>query len=884
MKSDKVRSEILLQFFLPKKRKELIMNVKKSNKKKQTLVLTLIFTLVAMSANLVSPSVKAAGIGKTFEQQFPNSTTAQAVANQFGKTASSEIDFSDLAVTTLNLSSSNLTDISGIEIFTELESLYISNNQITHLPDEIGTLSKLTALIAGSNALTSLPDSIGNLTNLKTLYLDNNAISSLPVSMGNLNKLTDLILTSNQLTSLPDTLFNAGNLINLNFLSLDFNKITILPDNFGNLSNLTFFNISNNGLTYLPDSFVNLSKLQDATLNNNQIETLPATIGNLSNLKKLTVINNKLTGIPTSIGNLSKLQVLNINNNFIPAIPGEVGALSNLLNLDLSYNLLTEIPDTLNPLTKLIALNVSYNKLTDLPASTGSLSSLRDLDIQSNQLTQMPLSTQNLTSLKHYWLDFNKITSLPETIDSLSGLLILTLEGNQLVKLPDSLVNIPLLEGLYLKNNQLTSLPSTIGQLGNMTYINFENNLLPTDYEIKLNEGGLTLNGAPIVYEPQDQLILSAPQSHVINTQSDLDGITPNPIVSLQSGRPLAPDHQFIFEAYYDINRNIAVLSDYFENNQIKKSGKLYTKARAIGTGLFPNTSDHALTTTPVELIFLGTYDMTFSLNGGSGTAPAKQSIKEGETGTAVNNPSRTGYSFTGWNTVKEGTGTNWIPGTTPMIGSNVTLYAQWQANSYTMHFDPNGGTGTMDNEVYLYNETKPLFKDTYTKPGYTFKGWSTAPNGPVEYADEASYTYLATSNSTLYAQWEVNTYNVHFNPNGGTGTMNNDSYKYNQSKPLTSNAYTREGYVFKGWSTSPTGPVVYLDKGEYTFSGLEDSMLYAQWEKASVTPPVNPVTPTNVQTVKTGDSMPLMTFGLMLLSALAGLVVVLRRKYKKAN
>ena len=94
-------------------------------------------------------------------------------------------------------------------------------------------------------------------------------------------------------------------------------------------------------------------------------------------------------------------------------------------------------------------------------------------------------------------------------------------------------------------------------------------------------------------------------------------------------------------------------------------------------------------------------------------------------------------------------------------------------------------------------------------------------------------YDYAA-SNCTLTAQWEPNRYFISYNANGGSGSMSNSDHYYGSSKNLTANAYTREGYQFKGWATSSGGSVVYTDGQSVSnlTSGLGETItLYAVWD-----------------------------------------------------
>ena len=153
------------------------------------------------------------------------------------------------AVKSLNIEGKNLTDISGIEYFTNLTSLDCGNNQLTALPVE--KLTKLTELSCFDNQLTALP--VENLTNLIRLSCSYNQLTALLV--GNLTQLTSLRCSNNQLTALP-----VENLTNLTSLSCSNNQLTALPVE--NLTNLTSLSCSNNQLTeLLVDGLTNLNTL-----------------------------------------------------------------------------------------------------------------------------------------------------------------------------------------------------------------------------------------------------------------------------------------------------------------------------------------------------------------------------------------------------------------------------------------------------------------------------------------------------------------------------------------------------------------------------------------------------------------------------------------------
>lgn len=465
-----------------------------------------------------------------------------------------------------------------------------------------------------------------------------------------------LNLGYNELENLPDSI---GNLSNLQYLNLAYNQLSSLPTSIGNLINLKNIELSNNQfLTSLPESIGNLSALEYFTSSETSLESLPESIGNLNNLHHLILFYNNITTLPESIGNLSNLEYLNIQGNSLTSLPESIGRLNSLWHLDLHENKLTSLPSSITDLSNLEYLSLYNNHLTVIPGNIGNLSKLREFDLSSNQLQTLPESIGSLTNLFSLGLRYNQLTEIPDSIGNLSGLWYLLID-----------------------NNQLTSLPENISKLTNLQTFYLENNLLPVGYNNILNTLGLNMT---FDYEEQRQLIVKAGLSpYTIKSESDLNNINLFDAVQIYISTDVSLSHNLIFENYVDENGNQVSLSDFIKNGIVQKSGKVYVQVRATGVGLFPNNSEHAVTVDYIELNFETIeYLLSFNLNGGTGTAPENQSLIEGTKGTAVANPSRKGYSFKGWNTVADGSGTSWIPGITPMIGSDVTLYAQWKENT----------------------------------------------------------------------------------------------------------------------------------------------------------------------------------------------------------
>ena len=150
---------------------------------------------------------------------------------------------------------------------------------------------------------------------------------------------------------------------------------------------------------------------------------------------------------------------------------------------------------------------------------------------------------------------------------------------------------------------------------------------------------------------------------------------------------------------------------------------------------------------------------ITFDPNGGTGT----MSTMEFQPGTKIsltpNTFTREGYTFTGWNTAADGTGTAYADQATVNFDADTTLYAQWTQNP-VITFDANGGEGIMGAQAVKPNEATALNANTFTRADYDFAGWNTVADGSgTAYADTAEIT--VGENTTLYAQWTLHKYHV---------------------------------------------------------------------------------------------------------------------------
>jgi len=235
-------------------------------------------------------------------------------------------------------------------------------------------------------------------------------------------------------------------------------------------------------------------------------------------------------------------------------------------------------------------------------------------------------------------------------------------------------------------------------------------------------------------------------------------------------------------------------------------------------------------------------YTVVYSGNGATGgTVMANQSITyDASQNLTTNTYARTGYTFAGWATSATGekaydNGTS-VNNLTALQNDTVTLYAVWTPNTYTVNFNANNGSGSMDSQAHTYDTALALTENAFTRSGYAFSGWNTKADGTgSSFANKASVKNLTTDNNgvPLYAQWAATTYSLAFNANDGVGDMDNQSFATGDSGTVSANRFTKPGYTFAGWAETNDGAKKYNDSAN--LSTLENLIganptLYAKW------------------------------------------------------
>lgn len=225
------------------------------------------------------------------------------------------------------------------------------------------------------------------------------------------------------------------------------------------------------------------------------------------------------------------------------------------------------------------------------------------------------------------------------------------------------------------------------------------------------------------------------------------------------------------------------------------------------------------------------TYKVTLNANGGTGGTELVNAPK-GEAMPAATAPTKTGYTFLGYyDNQAEGQGTQYY---TAQMGSarnwdkndNGELWAHWQANTYTVNFNANGGSVSPTLSTVTYDKTygEGTAWPTPTLTGYDFDGWYTAADGGTEV--KSTDKVQITTTQTLYAHWKAHTYKVTLVPGDGTGeTYVKDAVYLAILSTDGITIPTKKGYTFTG----------YADGNNKFYYSYNNSMLSAiEWDKAS--------------------------------------------------
>ena len=594
-----------------------------------------------------------------------------------------------------------------------------------------------------------------------------------------------------------------------------------------NLANVDVSKIDTSNVRNMSDMFSNCPKLTNL---------------NLSNLNTSNVTN--MSGMFDSCSNLTSLNLSSFNTSNVTNMNRMFAACSNLTSLDLSkFNTsnVTDMSGMFNYCLKLTSLDLSKfntSKVTNMSYMFYCCLKLTILDVSS--------------------LDTSKVTDMSNMFRKCSNLKIINLRDKFSTESLKSCNNIftDTTADLLCDGNKKNAFPAEAYDYGKyivrgpeFVYTGsqiVENNLQsmvlkPYKKDVKFDANGGT-GTITIHVGVNDAIFCNAKYWSRMNICNNLgsfnDGMGYSyPTKSFytfmgfftQDGKELLNVNLITEDVYYahwtptnysiSYNLNGGSLSGQKTSHNIEtanftlptpsKSGYTFTgwtgsngptaqKSVTITKGSTGNRS-YTANWTPTN------YTISYNANGGS-LSGQKTSYNIETANFTLPQPTRSGYTFTGWTGTGLSSATKSVTVSKGSTG-NRSYTANWSANGYTVSFNynkPSTAAGTMSgNSTTSKGVTYAAAYGTLPQPsmpGWTFNGWYTAASGGSKIS--ATTTYTAAGNQTLYAHWTLNTYSISYNANGGSLSGQKTSYNVNTDS-FTLPTPTKNGYTFTGWTGS---------------------------------------------------------------------------------
>lgn len=215
-------------------------------------------------------------------------------------------------------------------------------------------------------------------------------------------------------------------------------------------------------------------------------------------------------------------------------------------------------------------------------------------------------------------------------------------------------------------------------------------------------------------------------------------------------------------------------------------------------------------------------YDILFMPNGGDPIDCDGYKLADGVSKVNMPVAKRKGYKFLGWYYKDDSEGKNKVESIPAGGTEKITLVAHWEVIPYKITYEKEGGT--LDKPIESYTVEDVVVLPTPKKEHYTFAGWYTQKEGGEKLI--ANKISLATGDTTVYARWTPNVYQVTFETNGGTVISGSFPYTYGETIKISKRTY-RANYDFFGWYMEEALKTPFDDKNN-KYGG--DLTLYAKW------------------------------------------------------
>ena len=348
------------------------------------------------------------------------------------------------------------------------------------------------------------------------------------------------------------------------------------------------------------------------------------------------------------------------------------------------------------------------------------------------------------------------------------------------------------------------------------------NGAATSDYTYKSSTGDIKVNYSAI----RGDIEISAsapPQTYTVtfDMQGGKGGTKSAQATYTQTMPDVTPPTRdgYTFGGYFD--RKNGTGARYYDIN-----GRAY--------GKYDKTADATLYAKWTPKNYTVTLDATGGTNGGTVTAEYDADMP------SISKPVKKGYTFLGYFTGQNGTGTMYYNANSVSARKydktdGLMLYAAWKANTYKVTFDMQGGTGTSSSTNATYDSKMP----TVTPPvrdGYTFEGYFIQPSGAgTQYyyaTGEGAKIYDIDADTTLYAKWSANTYDVVLNAQGGSGGSTVSAAFDSNMPPIA--APDKPGYIFGGYFDGKNGTGTKYYNADCSsarvYDKTEGTTLYALW------------------------------------------------------
>ena len=301
------------------------------------------------------------------------------------------------------------------------------------------------------------------------------------------------------------------------------------------------------------------------------------------------------------------------------------------------------------------------------------------------------------------------------------------------------------------------SLSTTYAKNGQEKVI-YENLYEKVGYKFK--EWNTKADGTGTSYAVEDTIQLSNIENDTLRLYAIWEIATPNITYNSNNGTNDISTQGLEYNKETKLTKNTFVREGYTFK-------EWNTKADGTGT----TYSDEQLVSLTEDLTLyaiwnINKYIITFNSNNEINDVLIQELEYNTSTALTKNTFVREGYTFKEWNTKEDASGDSYSDEQLVSLTEDLTLYAIWNTNKYTITYNSNNGTNDVSTQDLEYNTNTKLNKNTFAKEGYTFKEWNTKPDGTGDsYSDEQLVSL--TKALTLYAQWEesydyiINNYSV---------------------------------------------------------------------------------------------------------------------------